>query len=754
MNKKFLIIIFLSLFLSTVAYADLNANISNVWHFNDSGNLIDYVGGVDCTTVDVSEKDVNGINGIAWNFIQASTDEVICPTDTWRGKAEFSVIIWVNFTSVGDYDFLWATQDTNNFIGSTIDSGTKTQFVFSTSNDLEGLSARNAPAISPDTWSMFAITYDGANATSYINGVQHNSALITGTTAGSSGAWAFGARSDGGAYHINGIIDEAYFWNRSLTSDEMTELWNSGDGNFYPFASVDTTSPSMDNLQNNASTITKINNVVNWSVDISDNVALDGYFFANNNSGTLTNNSFTSLGGESSVSVDELVTITQIRDNYICGQFWANDTSGNFIQSSLSCFTVDNTPPTQATIYSPLNDTTYNYLDINYSSYDADGDSITFYWWVDGVFNRSAVDTNMTNWIAGNGSYEGYIAVFDGTDGGINSEHIFFYMDIENPMITTYYPSEDNTTIVQRPADSMRLNSTFTDNRFLYVYNISIKRISDNLSMFNTSSYIENTTYYFNYTLDTLNWSIGQYEEKIRVCDSHTANEIKEAKSITKNNSLLSYNFDDTIIKIESITGNERDTRTIKEKDRYTFEFEYSEKISKKILKLSSNGNIRYLENSPYMGHFVIDDMLWVDFENYEVHVEKNKDYYLIYIDSSEEILKFSSVGYLNCETEYYIFTIKDEPSYSIDLISSELFNKKAFNIQSVSGLIFFLLTLLMFISFVIFSEKTRIPFFVLMTSITGIFFGLLYAVTISTLLGAIFMIISVCYIIRIIEFL
>ena len=33
-----------------------------------------------------------------------------------------------------------------------------------------------------------------------------------------------------------GLMDEIYIWNRVITADEITELYNSGDGLFYPFS--------------------------------------------------------------------------------------------------------------------------------------------------------------------------------------------------------------------------------------------------------------------------------------------------------------------------------------------------------------------------------------------------------------------------------------------------------------------------------------------------------------------------------------
>jgi hypothetical protein len=52
----------------------------------------------------------------------------------------------------------------------------------------------------------------------------------------SANAFAIGGRSDGAAGNfVDGIIDEVGVWNRVLTSDEVTELYNGGAGLAYPF---------------------------------------------------------------------------------------------------------------------------------------------------------------------------------------------------------------------------------------------------------------------------------------------------------------------------------------------------------------------------------------------------------------------------------------------------------------------------------------------------------------------------------------
>jgi hypothetical protein len=43
-------------------------------------------------------------------------------------------------------------------------------------------------------------------------------------------------RSDEAIEYADGVMDEVGIWNRVLTSDEVTELYNNGDGRTYPFA--------------------------------------------------------------------------------------------------------------------------------------------------------------------------------------------------------------------------------------------------------------------------------------------------------------------------------------------------------------------------------------------------------------------------------------------------------------------------------------------------------------------------------------
>lgn len=66
--------------------------------------------------------------------------------------------------------------------------------------------------------------------------------------------WELGAWS----YFYDGIVDECGYWSRQLSQSEISELYNSGNGNAYPFAGVSTTivSPTNNSVKLTGSSVT------------------------------------------------------------------------------------------------------------------------------------------------------------------------------------------------------------------------------------------------------------------------------------------------------------------------------------------------------------------------------------------------------------------------------------------------------------------------------------------------------------------
>jgi len=81
-----------------------------------------------------------------------------------------------------------------------------------------------------DTWYHFVATYDGSELNVYVNGVLKATKTRTLNTAVSK--LTIGARNDNTKKYKGGI-DEVGIWNRALTVDEISLLYNDGNGLSY-----------------------------------------------------------------------------------------------------------------------------------------------------------------------------------------------------------------------------------------------------------------------------------------------------------------------------------------------------------------------------------------------------------------------------------------------------------------------------------------------------------------------------------------
>jgi concanavalin A-like lectin/glucanase superfamily protein len=75
-----------------------------------------------------------------------------------------------------------------------------------------------------DTWFHAALVYDGSNLTEYINGVRGKSIPATGNL--KNVAELNIGQLGNGRYFFNGLIDEAYIFNRALSAVEIKQLYN------------------------------------------------------------------------------------------------------------------------------------------------------------------------------------------------------------------------------------------------------------------------------------------------------------------------------------------------------------------------------------------------------------------------------------------------------------------------------------------------------------------------------------------------
>jgi hypothetical protein len=95
---------------------------------------------------------------------------------------------------------------------------------------------QSAGTVGLNTWTHAAFTYNGSNVLFYINGNQDPN---TPSTAGNidqimdKNVYIGCVDEEGQSRDFQGTIDEVAIWNRSLTADEILDLYRLGEGKYY-----------------------------------------------------------------------------------------------------------------------------------------------------------------------------------------------------------------------------------------------------------------------------------------------------------------------------------------------------------------------------------------------------------------------------------------------------------------------------------------------------------------------------------------
>lgn len=117
-----------------------------------------------------------------------------------------------------------------------------------------------------NTWYHAVVTYNGTAFSLYLNNNLIDTVQVdwSGQT-WQDGGFSLGSTGDnfGGGYQFSGTIDEVGIWNRSLTAQEVTDLYNGGAGFTYPFYTPATQPLFYNNAENDGDW----GNLLNWWQD-------------------------------------------------------------------------------------------------------------------------------------------------------------------------------------------------------------------------------------------------------------------------------------------------------------------------------------------------------------------------------------------------------------------------------------------------------------------------------------------------------
>lgn len=219
----------------------LLTNLQAYWRLDEaSGNIVDEVNSYALTPTNSPTYSVTGKLGDAISFLRASDQRFegyssISNLIDSFGYNDISISLWVNITG-----------DTNTARGIFYLRGTNSIYLYAdTSNKIRGYTnlpgsstyiAANSGA-SSDTWYHVVLRLDRDGLmTLYINNELQTATLDissysgTNITSGGGSYCYIGNYGTSSSYAFSGVIDELGVYNRLLTTDEIAELYNSGDG--------------------------------------------------------------------------------------------------------------------------------------------------------------------------------------------------------------------------------------------------------------------------------------------------------------------------------------------------------------------------------------------------------------------------------------------------------------------------------------------------------------------------------------------
>lgn len=206
-------------------------------YYNMNGNANDLSGnGNSGTATNVTFSIANGKIQQGGGFNGSSSTIIKTNSTLATGVVARTIACWAK-TSVNNnnYPIAFATSTVKN---GTIDSSSLAFYMAPSTNkislgtfgptpEIEG------PSILDNNWHFLVGTSDGTTIQFYVDNVIQGSK--TQTISFFNKNINVGCLLDGAGLYWTGQIDECGVWNRVLTQNEITTLWNGGQGMTYPF---------------------------------------------------------------------------------------------------------------------------------------------------------------------------------------------------------------------------------------------------------------------------------------------------------------------------------------------------------------------------------------------------------------------------------------------------------------------------------------------------------------------------------------
>lgn len=227
----------------------LTDSLISYWKLDEaSGDAIDAHGSNDLTDTNTVGS-TTGVVGNCRDFERGNSEyfSLADNADLSTGDIDYTLTAWFNPESLpGNYiTYAIATKGTSTgnqreyTVFLTTSSGVTTLQVMVSSAGTAATQVTVTSSATPTAGSWFFVVIWHDSTANTIN-IQVNNGTVDSTshsTGSFDGTGPFSIGSFGGfANRFDGLIDEVGFWKRVLTSQERTDLYNSGAGLAYPFS--------------------------------------------------------------------------------------------------------------------------------------------------------------------------------------------------------------------------------------------------------------------------------------------------------------------------------------------------------------------------------------------------------------------------------------------------------------------------------------------------------------------------------------
>lgn len=242
--KNWIVPVFLGVFFYFVPSDSFALTLSdNLLHYYPlQTNSEDSVGTLDGTDTDITYSSSAVFNG--------SSSKIVTSNFSSQSLSDFSVSVWAYYPDGVDLDYaslistyadLGSGNECSFNLRAQLNNDGKPWFgvLYTVNGTWKTVQASNALS---NNWHHIVATYlSGGGSTSVKLYIDGGTALTTASGSDScsvSAPLTFGFFQGGGLSYFNGKLKDVGFWNRSLTSSEVAELYNSGSPLSYPFGSV------------------------------------------------------------------------------------------------------------------------------------------------------------------------------------------------------------------------------------------------------------------------------------------------------------------------------------------------------------------------------------------------------------------------------------------------------------------------------------------------------------------------------------